>query len=173
MVALRSRAERLHWQGAITLIDNAITSSINSVPSVYWAYNTGGRFLPLRCSRSMASKSHSSKPPASGILTILKWTAAPPTPSAHPKLLRLLTPLVPRVHCTLHDANLFNGGGMLTDDTTSWAYYDYAHDVAWVGGTSGRLHKVTGVFKGTPAEIEDDTPGSGERYCRVALQPDL
>jgi len=43
------------------------------------------------------------------------------------------------------------------NDTTSSVFYDYAHDVAWVGGTGGWLHKITPVFNGTalnpPAEV--------------------
>ena len=41
------------------------------------------------------------------------------------------------------------------DDTTSSPFYDYNNDVAWVGGTNGWLHKITGVFKGTPAEVNN------------------
>jgi hypothetical protein len=33
--------------------------------------------------------------------------------------------------------------------------YDYTNDVAWVGGARGWLHKITGVFNGTPTEIRN------------------
>jgi hypothetical protein len=32
-------------------------------------------------------------------------------------------------------------------------YYDYTNDIAYVGDNSGKLHKFTPVFNGTPAEI--------------------
>jgi hypothetical protein len=32
-------------------------------------------------------------------------------------------------------------------------YIDYSGDVAWVGADNGTLHKFTGVFSGTPAEV--------------------
>ena len=37
--------------------------------------------------------------------------------------------------------------------TRSSPFYDYAHDVAYVGDDSGVLHKFTTVFGGTPAEV--------------------
>ncbi len=42
---------------------------------------------------------------------------------------------------------------MATDDTTSSVFPDYTNDTIWVGGASGWLHKITGVFRGTPAEV--------------------
>jgi hypothetical protein len=48
---------------------------------------------------------------------------------------------------------LKDGSGTHTDDTTSSVFYDYANDIGWVGGASSWLHKVTGVFKGTPREV--------------------
>jgi hypothetical protein len=47
--------------------------------------------------------------------------------------------------------------GTPTDDTTSSVFYDYSGDVAWVGGAFGWLHKVTGIFKGVPAEVDNGT----------------
>jgi len=43
----------------------------------------------------------------------------------------------------------FSGGGA---DSNSSPYVDYAGDVLYVGDDSGKLHKFTGVFGGTPAE---------------------
>jgi hypothetical protein len=37
--------------------------------------------------------------------------------------------------------------------TRSSPYYDYAHDVAYVGDDSGVLHKFSPVFNGAPAEV--------------------
>jgi len=38
-----------------------------------------------------------------------------------------------------------------TTNSNSSAYIDYTNDVAYVGADNGRLYKITGVFKGTPA----------------------
>ena len=43
-----------------------------------------------------------------------------------------------------------NAGGT---QAYSSPFMDYAADVAWVGDNEGRLHKFTGVFYGTPAEV--------------------
>lgn len=37
--------------------------------------------------------------------------------------------------------------------TYSSPFVDYGDDVLWVGDGNGRLHKFTGVFQGTPAEV--------------------
>jgi hypothetical protein len=41
----------------------------------------------------------------------------------------------------------------LVSVTRSSPFYDYTHDVAYVGDDGGLLHKITGVFTGTPAEV--------------------
>jgi hypothetical protein len=38
-------------------------------------------------------------------------------------------------------------------DSGSSPFVDYAHDTAYVGDDSGRLHKITPVFTGTPVEV--------------------
>jgi hypothetical protein len=38
-------------------------------------------------------------------------------------------------------------------DTRSAPFYDYADDILYVGDNGGKLHKFTGVFLGTPAEV--------------------
>jgi hypothetical protein len=43
----------------------------------------------------------------------------------------------------------FNG---TPNDTLSSPYYDFVNDIVYVGDNSGKVHKFTGVFLGTPAE---------------------
>jgi hypothetical protein len=38
------------------------------------------------------------------------------------------------------------------NDTLSSPYYDFVNDIVYVGDNSGKVHKFTGVFLGTPAE---------------------
>ena len=145
--------------GAITLIDNAITSSINSVPSVYWAYNTGGRIATSPVlSLDGKQVAFVETTGTVGILTMLKWTAAPLDTVGAPET---LTPVDNSSYlgCTAPCMTqvFLNGGGN----------FDRRHHFLGLlrlrarrrlgGRDRGRLHKVTGVFKGTPAEIEDDT----------------
>jgi len=53
-------------------------------------------------------------------------------------------------------------------DSGSSPFLDYAHDTAYVGDDGGRLHKITPVFGGTPAEVM----GSGWPV-QLASAPDL
>lgn len=142
--------------GAVTLIDNAITT-VDSIPSVYWAYDTGGRIATSPVLSSDGSQvAFVATSGGAGILTILKWAAAPSDTVGAPQT---LTPVDTSSYQACNAPCMtqisLQGGGAATDDTTSWAYYDYASDVAWVGGASGWLHKVTGVFKGVPVEVDN------------------
>lgn len=44
-------------------------------------------------------------------------------------------------------------------DTRSSPYVDYVNDVAYLGDDSGKLHKFTGVFNGTPTEVKGGGTG--------------
>ena len=65
-----------------------------------------------------------------------------------------------------------------TTDTDSAPFYDYNHDVLYVGDDDGFLHKFTGVFNGTPTEDttspwpihvdSGDTPISGPVFDYVS-----
>jgi hypothetical protein len=66
---------------------------------------------------------------------------------------------VPVTGCTTNNAvdiNIVMSGGVSV--TRSSPFVDYAHDIAYVGDDSGKLHKFTGVFKGTPAEADSTWP---------------
>jgi hypothetical protein len=49
---------------------------------------------------------------------------------------------------------LRTSGNVAVDDRTSSAVPDYANDAIYVGGTSSWLHKISGVFSGTPGEVK-------------------
>jgi hypothetical protein len=63
----------------------------------------------------------------------------------------IATPVAPGTGNTATDVALVMNGGVSV--THSSPFYDYAHDVAYVGDDSGMLHKFTPVFNGTPAEV--------------------
>jgi len=73
----------------------------------------------------------------------------------------------PAVACTVNgtrscsinnavDTKITMSGGV--SDTRSAPYVDYSGDIAYVGDDSGKLHKFTGVFMGTPAEAGSPWP---------------
>ena len=62
-------------------------------------------------------------------------------------------PAVPGTHNGAVDTKVaFSGTGNI-NVTRSSPFVDYTHDVAYVGDNTGVLHKFTGVFTGTPAEV--------------------
>ncbi len=148
-------------QASIVAFDNLYSGCSGTVPSVYWAYNTS----PLLGSAQILTSPVLSRDGSQiafvqtaggiGSLVLLKWasslietvtsplTLVPVLPAAYPACVApCMTTLVLR-----------DGLGVATDDTTSSVFYDYANDVAWVGGARGWLHKITPVFNGVPAEI--------------------
>ena len=94
-----------------------------------------------------------------GVLHILRWAAGEGTPgttgaaqppdvvTALPAVYTLCTSL-PVGSCLL---NLTFANG--ADDSLSSPYVNYDTDTLYVGDDLGNLHKFTGVFEGTPAEV--------------------
>lgn len=141
--------------GAVTLVDNAITT-VDTVPSVYWAYNTGGQVLtsPLISLDGSQVAFVQTDTGQVGTLVLIRWAASTGTVSAPV----LPTSVLPSSYlgCTapcMTTVILHDGSNLITDDTTSSVFYDYSNDIGWVGGARGWLHKITGVFKGVPTEV--------------------
>jgi len=151
--SLTGRAIALN--GAVTLSDNAITT-LDTVPSVYWAYNTGGQILtsPALSLDGTQVAFVQTNPSLEGTLVLLKWAPTGGTVNS-PVTLTAVANGAYR-NCTapcMTTIILQDGLGVPTDDRTSSVFPDYGRDVIWVGGALGWLHKITGVFSGTPAEV--------------------
>ncbi len=137
---------------SIVAFSNLYTGGcLGTVPSVYWAYNTGGmvttspvpsldgtQVMFVQVSGTTAS------------LVLLKWSAGSGTPTlpVTPTAATLATYRGCTAPCMVTSA--FSGGH---NDTFSAPFYDFTGDTVYVGDDSGNLHKFTGVFKGTPAEV--------------------
>ncbi len=50
-----------------------------------------------------------------------------------------------------------NGGAT---DTNSAPFYDYGNDLLYVGDDNGKIHKITGIFNGSPTEVTTNWPVS-------------
>jgi len=149
-------------QPTIIAYSNLYSSCSGSVPSVYWQYNTAypqgsatGDGSAITTSVVLSSTGaqlafvqNNSSNVAS--LVLLKWQSSSSlvqmdtgtnnvTPSNYPTC---TAPCMTRLS--------FNGSA---NDTNSPPFYDYADDIMYVGDNSGKLHKFTGVFLGTPAEV--------------------
>jgi hypothetical protein len=144
-------------QANVVAFDNLYSGCGGTVPSVYWAFNTGGQILtsPL-ISLDGSQVAFVETSSGHGILVMLKWAAGSGTLSTPvaPSLVAATSYSTCRVPC-MTQISLQDSSGVQTDDTTSSVFYDYTNDIGWVGGTGGWLHKITGMFNGVPTEVNN------------------
>jgi hypothetical protein len=160
--SLTGRAIALN--GAVTLSDNAITT-VDTLPSVYWAYNTGGQILTSPVlSLDGTQLAFAQSVGGIGSLVLLKWAASTGETVANPGAPTTVLPAGYST-CTLPCMTTIAlaGGAVPNDDRTSSVYYDYGSDTAWVGDSRNYLHRFSPVFAGTPTEVGAPWP--------VQLQP--
>ncbi|MGO9640253.1 MAG: hypothetical protein ACLP1Y_02975 [Candidatus Acidiferrales bacterium] len=67
------------------------------------------------------------------------------------------SPVTPGTGNNASDVSVTLSGGVMV--TRSSVFYDYAHDTAYVGDDTGKLHKFTPVFNGTLAEVVTSSGG--------------
>lgn len=146
-------------QANIIAYDNIYTGCTAPVPAVYWSYFTGtGSVVTSPVLSLDGTKVAFIETPTSGAATlrILKWAAGEGTDynnAVAPD--QSLTSGTPWSACTSASCMIsvtFQSPGA-NPDTTSSPWYDYDTDTLWVGDSGGYLHKFTGVFNGTPAEV--------------------
>ena len=132
--------------------------TIAGTPNVYWSYNTGtgstvktSPVISYYDGGKQVAFVQSNGGAAS--LVLLKWsnTVSVGTAGAPTALTTQASGAAYRA-CTAPCMLTIplNGGA---DDSFSSPYVDYFGDVIWVGDDNGKLHKITGVFAGTPAEV--------------------
>lgn len=129
-------------------------SGNGAVPSVYWAYNSGGyvwRSPVLSADGSQVAFVQYSSTTGSSSLILLKWAAsttqtvtAPGAPTA------VSASGYPTCTAPCMTSIAFSES---TLDYYSDPYYDYGTDSVYVGDYSGKLHKFEPVFNGVPAEV--------------------
>lgn len=145
-------------QASVVAYDNIYSGCTGIVPSVYWAYNTGGQILtsPVYSDDGTQIAFVQTNTGLQGNLVLLKWAASTTESVGSPMTLTsesaglYETCSSPPCMTTIL---LTNSSGTPANDTTSSFFYDYASDVGWVGDSHGWLHKFTPVFKGVPAEV--------------------
>jgi len=155
-------------------------SSIGTVPTVYWAYNTTAQTVPGTIKTSPIISLDGSQVAfvqtdgLHGTLVLLKWKANNGT---------LAVPVAPVFKtpanypsCTAPCMTTFilrttaSGLGAQTNDVTSSIFYDYSGDVAYVGDSLGLLHKYHPFFTtGTPAEVGLPWPVQANAANKTAL----
>ena len=135
-----------------------------TVPGTYWAFNTGAAFTETSPVLSGAGdqvafvQRGGSNGQAS--LVLLKWSggsgtiASPATPSSATAANYRSSCAAPcmLVMPFMNSAGVNNASPYHTT-TNSSPFVDYSNDILYVGDDRGYLHKFTGVFAGTPAEV--------------------
>lgn len=139
-------------QASIVAYDNLYTGCTGTVPSVYWAYDTAAGTILTSVTLSLdgSQVAFVQTTASAASLVILKWAASNTETPTSPAVLASTAALSYR-GCTAPCMTVipFSGGA---NDSGSSVYPDYGSDTIYVGDDAGKLHKFTGVFKGTPAE---------------------
>jgi hypothetical protein len=130
----------------------------SSGPSVYWSYftGTGTAVTSIVLSIDGTKVAFVENVAGTATLRILKWKAGEGTTSGKP--VAPTTTLVAGQNWTSCPAansclRSIAFSGAAATDTKSPPFYNYATDELYVGNDKGVLHKFTGVFLGTPAEV--------------------
>jgi hypothetical protein len=150
-------------QASIVAYNTLYTSCSGTVPSAYWAYNTGGTILTSPViSQDGTQISFVQTNAGAAALVLLKWAAGIGTVTAPTAPASVTATLYPT--CTAPCMNLIpltDNHGVALDDTTSSVFYDYGHDVAWVGSAGGWLHKIAPAFKGSASNPPQEVTTGG------------
>lgn len=143
-------------QASIVAYDNLYTGCGGTVPSSYWAYNTGGQILTSPTfSEDGTQVAFVETNGGIGGLVLLKWAPSATQTIGAPQTLNPVSNAA-YPSCTapcMTEIFLVDGSGTQINDTTSSVFVDYTGDTAWVGGAFGWLHKITPMFRGMPAEV--------------------
>jgi len=144
-------------QASVVAFDNLYSGCTGTVPGTYWAYNTGGLILtsPVISIDGTQVAFVQTSSSLTAALVVLKWKASTTEKVGSPGVPTSVTPATypTCVAPCMTEVFLHDGSGVDFDDRTSSLYYDYTNDIGWVGGATGWLVKLTGIFNGTPTEV--------------------
>ena len=147
-------------QASIVAYDNLYTGCGGTVPTTYWAYNSGGAVITsvvLSLDGSQVAFVQSpfvGQPQSQARLVLLRWKASTDgaTSTAPDPIASVAPSLYPSCTAPCMTTLAFNGA---QGDTNSSPFYDYFNDALYVGDDSGSLHKFQPVFgkTGAPSEV--------------------
>jgi len=147
-------------QASIIAYNNLYVGCTGTVPSVYWAYDTGGTIsTSVTFSLDGSQVAFVQAQGGAATLVLLKWSAST-TESATSPLVLSNTINSSYRGCTAPCMTTIAFHGTTPTDTYSAPYYDFTpgSDTLYVGDDLGYLHQFTGVFAGTPAETTATWP---------------
>jgi hypothetical protein len=144
-------------QASVVAYDNLYTGCSGTVPSVYWAYNTGGLILtsPVISLDGTQVAFVQTNSALTASLILLKWKSSTTETVALPGVPTSVSTTAYRTCAApcMTEIFLADGNGVEFDDRNSSLFYNFSADIGWVGGSTGWLVQLTGLFKGTPAEV--------------------
>jgi hypothetical protein len=131
-------------------------------PSVYWSYftGTGTAVTSVVLSATGDKVAFVENVGTTANLRILKWKAGQGAGTGSPAGVDQNISGSNWSTCTAGNSCIASiaFSGAAATDTRSAPYYDYSTDALYVGDDSGRMHKFTGVFSGTPSEVTANWP---------------
>ena len=148
----------------VAAFDNLYSSCSGTVPSPYWAYNTGDGATvatSVTLSADGSQVAFVQNVGAGGVgaqLVVLKWAAGTSSVNTPQDLTGPTTNVSNGTYhgCVAPCMTTVNfSGGVANIDTNSSPFYDYdpGVDTLYVGDNNGSLHKFMGVFSGAPTEV--------------------
>jgi len=152
-------------QASIIAYNNLYVGCGGTVPSVYWAYDTGGT-ISTSVTLSLDGTQVAFVQAQGGVATLvlLKWSSSTTETAVAPMVLSSTANSGYRA-CTAPCMTTLAFHATATTDPTpadsySSPYYDYTpgSDTLYVGDNAGYLHQFTGVFSGAPAETTTTWP---------------
>jgi hypothetical protein len=144
---------------SIVAYSNLYTACGGAVPSVYWAFNTGGTVgTSVVFSPDGTQVAFAQTVAGAASMVVLKWKAASGTPTAPVAPSAVAASKYRTCTAPCMTTLAFSGGA---NDSGSSPYYDYSgSDALYVGDDGGKLHKFAGIFQGTPAESASPWPAA-------------
>ena len=139
-------------QASVVAYNNLYSGCGGSVPSNYWAYNTGGQIETspvFSLDGTQVAFVQTSFGAAS--LVLLKWAANSSESVTNPDSLTAVSP-TSYTSCTapcMTTFPLLDGSNAARNDTTSSVFVQYTGDTGWVGDNHSWLHRFSPVFNGT------------------------
>ena len=146
-------------------------SGTTKAPRVSWAYNTGNGYItetsPTLSYYDDGKQVAFVQRNGNALqLVLLKWKdgeGTPSVPTLPPAAATAANYRDNTGNCNATSSCMFvigfSGTANINSSITySSPYVDYANDTLWVGDGNGRLHKFTGVFQGSPAEVGGNFP---------------
>jgi hypothetical protein len=150
-------------QASLIAYDNLYTGCTAPVPTVYWAYNTGGQILTspvLSLDGTQLAFVQTSG--GIGSLVLLKWAASASETVGGPGVPTSVAPAsyAACVAPCMTSIILQDTSHVPTNDITSSVFYDYTGDTIWVGDSRNWLHRFSPIFAAgsTPAEVGSPWP---------------